>query len=104
MVLETHEIWVREPDFLGKNFFLQYWEKEPKMGHFFNLLDLICNENLNYLLCFCTNPMFGKIDVPEIWAKMLSANQTAGFFNQPYLQSKSIKWPDFLHIGTNLHK
>ena len=32
-----------------------------------------------------------KIFVPEIWAKMLSVNQIAGFFNQPYLQKKLMK-------------
>ena len=42
--------------------------------------------------------------VPEIWTKMFSANQIAGFFNQPYLQSKSVKWPDFLHVDKNSHK
>ena len=31
--------------------------------------------------------------VPEIWGKMFSANQIAGFFNQPYLQNKSVKYP-----------
>ena len=35
---------------------------------------------------------------------MLSANQIAGFFNQPYLQNKSINVPDFLHVDTNLNK
>ena len=35
---------------------------------------------------------------------MFSANQIARFFNQPYLQSKSMKWPDVLHVDTNLHK
>ena len=35
---------------------------------------------------------------------MLSANQIAGFFNQPYLQSKSMKWPEFLLVDTNSHK
>ena len=35
---------------------------------------------------------------------MFLANQIAGFFNQPYLQNKSMKWPDFLHVDTNLHK
>ena len=35
---------------------------------------------------------------------MFSANQIAGFFNQPYLQSKSMKQPDFLHVDTNSHK
>ena len=35
---------------------------------------------------------------------MFSANRVAGFFNEPYLQSKSKKWPDLLDIDTNLHK
>ena len=52
----------------------------------------------------CRNPVFGKIFVPEIWAKMFSANQIAGYFNQPYLQNKSIKYPDFLHVDTNSQK
>ena len=37
------------------------------------------NKNVYYLLCFFTNPVFGKIVVPEIWAKMFSANKIAGF-------------------------
>ena len=45
-----------------------------------------------------------KIFIPEIWAKMFSANQIAGFFNQPYLQKKSMKYTDFLHVDTNSHK
>ena len=35
---------------------------------------------------------------------MLSANQIAGFFSQPYLQNKSMKQPDSLHLDTNLRK
>ena len=35
---------------------------------------------------------------------MFSANQIAGFFNEPYLQNKSMKWPDFLHVDANSHK
>ena len=35
--------------------------------------------------------------IPERWAKMFSSNQIAGFFNQPYLQNKSLKKPDFVH-------
>ena len=35
---------------------------------------------------------------------MLSANQIAGFFNQLYLQNKSMKQLDFLHVDTNSHK
>ena len=33
-----------------------------------------------------------KIFFPEIWAKMISANQIAGFFNQLYLQNISVKY------------
>ena len=69
-----------------KNGFFEYVEK---FCHWF-LLNLFCNEN-SYLLCSCLNPIFGKILVPEIWAKMFLANQIAGFFNQPYLQNKSVK-------------
>ena len=49
---------------------------------FMNLVD---NESLYYLLYSCANPIFGKNLVPEIWAKMLSANQITGFLNQLYL-------------------
>ena len=56
------------------------------------------------LLCSCTDPMFGKIFVPEILAKIFSANEIVGFFNQPYLQSKSTKQLDFLHVDTNSGK
>ena len=34
---------------------------------------------------------------------MFLANQIAGSFNQPYLQNKSMKSPDFLHVDTNSH-
>ena len=42
--------------------------------------------------------------VPEIFSKMFSANLIAGFFNQPYLESKSLKWLDFLHVDTNSYE
>ena len=35
---------------------------------------------------------------------MFSTNQIAGFVNQPYLQNKSVKYPDFLHVDKNSHK
>ena len=35
---------------------------------------------------------------------MFSANQIAGFFNQPYLQNKSVKKPDFMYVDTSLRK
>ena len=44
-------------------------------------LNLVYKEISYYLLYSCTNLMLGKNLVPEIWAKMLSANQIAGFLN-----------------------
>ena len=35
------------------------------------------------MLCSCTNPTFGTIFVPEIWAKMISANHIAGSTKSP---------------------
>ena len=49
-------------------------------------------------------PYLKKNFVLEILVKMFSANQTALFFNQPYLQNESIKYPDFWHVDANLHK
>ena len=88
MVLKINmKLCVSEPNFLKKKFFLQKSGKWTKNGP-----------------CSCTNPIFEKIFVPEIWAKMSSANQIAGFFNQPYLQNKSMKKLDFVHVDTNSHK
>ena len=55
------------------------------------LLNLLYNENLYCLLCCWTNLIFWKIFVPDIWPKMFSASQIAGFFNLPYIQNKSVK-------------
>ena len=65
---------------LKTGFFQFIWN----FGHQFLL-------NLIYDMCSCTNPIFGKIFVTEIWVKMFSANQIARFFNYLYLQSKSLK-------------
>ena len=35
---------------------------------------------------------------------MLSANQIAGFLDQPFLQNKPMKQPNVLHCGTNSQK
>ena len=35
---------------------------------------------------------------------MISANQIAGFFNQLFLQNKSMKQHHFLHVDTNSRK
>ena len=71
-------------------------QKWAKNG-FFNLLE---NLGINFywiwsimkIYIICSVPAqilyLGKFFVPEIWAKMFSVNQIAGFFNQPYLQNK----------------
>ena len=43
--------------------------------------------------------MPGKNFVPEIWAKIFSANQIAGFFEST--TSHSMKYLDILHVDTN---
>ena len=50
-----------------------------KFSHCF-FLNLVYKES-SYLLYSYTNPMLGKNLFPDIWAKMLSANQIAGFLN-----------------------
>ena len=55
-------------------------------------------------MCSWASAILGKIFAPEIWPKIFSANQIAGFSNQPYLQNKSTKYADFLHVDTNSHK
>ena len=44
-------------------------------------MNLVCKKSLHYLLFSCTNPVLGKNLIPEICAKMLLANQIAGFLN-----------------------
>ena len=56
-------------------FLSNYGENGPKM-FFFKFVVLF---SLYYLLYSCTNPILGKNLVPEIWTKMLSTNQIAGF-------------------------
>ena len=69
---------VTKADFYQKNIV-------PKIGK-------MNQKTLHYLLCSCRNPIFGKIFVPEIWAKnCFQPHQIAGFFNQQYLQNRSLK-------------
>ena len=80
MMLESHmKLCVTEPDFPEKNFLppkIGKMDKNgPKTGFFeytekfcqLFLLNLFYNETFYYLLCFCKNPIFGKILVPEIY-------------------------------------
>ena len=83
MVLETYmKLCVTGLDFPEKKICCQNWKNMPKTV-FFEL-----NEKFGHW--FLLSPMFAKIFVPEIWARMFSANQIAGYFNQPYLQNKSV--------------
>ena len=103
-----------QPDFLEKNFFAQNWEKGPKMVQkqgFFNLLENLVIDfywiwsimGIYTICCVPTQiPYLGKFCSWDIGQNVLS--QIAGFFNQPYLQNKSMKQPDFVHVDTNLHK
>ena len=96
--------------FFKKKYFVPKMEKMGlKIGFFefigkFSLeffLHLVYKESSYYLLYSCTNPILGEIQVSEIWAKMLSANQIAGFLNRLYLQNAKMKKPDFLHVETD---
>ena len=100
--------------FFEKNLFAQKigklaknWQKKGFLNLLENLviincfLYLVCNESLYYMLYSCTNHIFGKNLIPEIWTKMLLANQITGFLNQLHLQSKIMKKPNFLHVDTD---
>ena len=87
------------------------WTKDGRKTGFFEFIEKFChqsllnlfylNENLYYCLCSCLNPIFTKIFVPEIWVKVFSANQIAGFYNQPCFQNKRMNQLDFLDVDTN---
>ena len=62
------------------------------------------NENVNYLLCSCTNPIFEKNPIHELLTKILSANKIAGFSKQLIAQKKLIKQPSFFHVNVNVQK
>ena len=60
---------------LAKSRLVEFVEKFDRS--FF--LNLIYDKSLYYLLYSCTNPTFRKNLIPDIWAKMLLANNIAGF-------------------------
>ena len=60
-----------------------------------------------YIICCIysqANAKFWKNLAPEIWPKMLKANQIAGFLSQQFLQNRSIKQSHFLYVDTNSQK
>ena len=114
----SHEVLDNRARFSENNFFFAFKIGKMDQKWFFEFIGkfyhqfllnffykrIMFYEKLFQLLCSCTNPMFEKILVPEIWALMFSANQITGFFNQPYLQKKSMKKLYFLHVDTKPHK
>ena len=85
MVLETHmKLCITEP--VKKILkFPKNWENgQKRFGHKF-FPNLVYNEDLYYLLYSCTNLIFEKNLILEIWAKTLLACQIVGFLNQVYL-------------------
>ena len=63
---------------------------------------LLQHESFNGLLMFCKNNMFGKNLVLELWAKILKANQNAGFFKLEYLKNKLRYEVEFLYVTRGL--
>ena len=101
MVLETQMKRVAESDFLEKTFLapkLRIWSTLGQTEIFLNLLKNLVLFFTEFVLLFvlfllnlmfsCTNPIFGKNLILEVWVKMLSAIWIARFLNRLYLQSK----------------
>ena len=59
---------------------------------------LLHHENVNGLLIFCKNNMFGKSLVLELWSKNLKANQNAGFFKLEYFKNMLRYEVEFLDV------
>ena len=105
----SHEVVDDIAWFFRKNFCPPKIEKLTKNGPktgFFECSELFV---INfYWICYimefysiCCVPV--EIPYLEIF-QMFSANQIAGFFNKPFLQNKSLKWLDFLHVDTNSYE
>ena len=66
---------------IGQKSFLIYWK--------ILVINFLSDWSLMKVYVNCCilaqNPIFGKNPVPEIWTKMLLANQIARFLNQLYL-------------------
>ena len=79
-----------------KKFCPKNWENQPKNRFFWIYQKILYFTKFVLqwkfiLFAMLLHKSHIKIFVPEIWAKMFSANQIARFFNQPYLQNQSIK-------------
>ena len=100
----SHIKYVKESNF--KKFVTPKMVEMGQNKDFLNLLKnlvikffWICNKNLYYLQCSCSNPIFEKNLVPVTLAKMYPADQVAWFLNQLYLQNKNV---DAIHESWRL--
>ena len=106
MVLESHvklSMKIFLPPKLGK------WAKNRVFSINWKIWSLILLNliimKIHIICCLPAQiPYLGKFLFLRYGPKMFSANQIAGFFNQPYLQNKSMTLPNFLHVDTNSHK
>ena len=59
-----------------------------------------------YIICSVPGkiPFLGKFLFLRYRPKCSQPIRLQDFFNQPLLQNKSVKQPDFLHVDTNSHK
>ena len=65
-------------------------------------MEIIPNEQPYCYLHFTANSLSGKIMVPKLWAKMLSAKEIAGFFKKYHFQKEM--WDKVDILCANKHQ
>ena len=108
MVIETHVKFCKTVVFSRKKFFpkIEIMDRKldfliEKLGHSF-LLNLCYNENLFVLFLYKSHTWQ---NFPKICAKMFSANQIAGLFDQPFIfpeQISEIAWVFYMLIRVHI--
>ena len=89
VVLKFHvKLCMAEPDYLGTFFLPPKWAKNRFFLIYWKFWSLIFIK-FDLFVVFLHKSHIWEIFVTEIWPKMFSASQIAGFLNQPYLQNKS---------------
>ena len=90
--------------FFGKTFFAPEIE-EMGQNLVINFLWIYSIMRIDIICCVPAQILYLVENlVPQIQAKMLSANQIAGFLNQLFLWNKLIEQSHFLHTDTNSQK
>ena len=90
MVLGTHVVCVTAR-FFENNLFAPKMDQKIQLFEFIGkisckiFLNLVYNESLFCFLRPCINHIYGENLIPEIWDKMLLANQITKFLNKLYL-------------------